>query len=306
MGTLWWKPVLDTQAMKRNPDIRGFRTKTRNCWKTCKRRNPRRSACSMVNFKKGRSAGSFLVSCSHGGEVWEHGDASLHVFDGLIKKGTYKMRATDKRHKSGAPIKEQEFKAQQGHKALRTAMAHVKSAITVAQGLGHLDSEHAYDLKPKGYISLNKKSDIQPRFIKEKGYKKPQNSLSFPMTEQRKAVKMKLLDQLTGYLGLTMLDPDCLLPLEACDLLSYVVLETSFYTNKQFKAYSHWVCVSSIGYQNDEIKIYDSLYNNVISNEVEQQIECMLGGAPFRMMVASVQQPQNGSNCGIFAIAFAT
>eukprot|EP00794_Sanderia_malayensis_P004485 gene4485-5080_t len=33
------------------------------------------------------------------------------------------------------------------------------------------------------------------------------------------------------------LDPECLLPLEACDLLSYVVLETSFYTNKQFKAY---------------------------------------------------------------------
>ena len=33
------------------------------------------------------------------------------------------------------------------------------------------------------------------------------------------------------------LDPECLLPLEAFDLLSYVVLDTSFYTNQQFKAY---------------------------------------------------------------------
>ena len=80
--------------------------------------------------------------------------------------------------------------------ALRTAMAHVKSAITVAQGLGRLDNEHAYDLKPKGYIPPNKKFDIQQRFIKtRKAYKKPQNSLSFPTTEQRKDVKMKLADQ---------------------------------------------------------------------------------------------------------------
>jgi len=30
---------------------------------------------------------------------------------------------------------------------------------------------------------------------------------------------------------------DCLRPIEATDLLSYVVLETSFYTKQQFKAY---------------------------------------------------------------------
>ena len=32
-------------------------------------------------------------------------------------------------------------------------------------------------------------------------------------------------------------DPECLPPVEASDLLSYLVLETSFYTNKQFKAF---------------------------------------------------------------------
>ena len=30
--------------------------------------------------------------------------------------------------------------------------------------------------------------------------------------------------------------PDCLHPVEAKDLLSYLVLETSYYTQKQFKA----------------------------------------------------------------------
>ena len=33
------------------------------------------------------------------------------------------------------------------------------------------------------------------------------------------------------------LDPECLPPIEASDLLSYLVLDTSYYTNKQFKAF---------------------------------------------------------------------
>ena len=33
------------------------------------------------------------------------------------------------------------------------------------------------------------------------------------------------------------LDPECLPPIEASDLLSYLVLDTSYYTAKQFKAY---------------------------------------------------------------------
>ena len=32
-------------------------------------------------------------------------------------------------------------------------------------------------------------------------------------------------------------EPDCLPPVEATDLLSYLVLETSYYTQKQFKAF---------------------------------------------------------------------
>ena len=33
------------------------------------------------------------------------------------------------------------------------------------------------------------------------------------------------------------LDPECLPPVEAADLLSFLVLDTSYYTNKQFKAF---------------------------------------------------------------------
>ena len=32
-------------------------------------------------------------------------------------------------------------------------------------------------------------------------------------------------------------DPECFPPIEASDLLSYLVLDTSYYTNKQFKAF---------------------------------------------------------------------
>ena len=45
------------------------------------------------------------------------------------------------------------------------------------------------------------------------------------------------------------LDPECLPPIEASDLLSYLVLDTSYYTNKQFKAYkltTRWCLVSSV------------------------------------------------------------
>ena len=51
------------------------------------------------------------------------------------------------------------------------------------------------------------------------------------------------------------LDPECLPPIEASDLLSYLVLDTSYYTNKQFKAFrslqayklkTGWCLVSSV------------------------------------------------------------
>ena len=51
------------------------------------------------------------------------------------------------------------------------------------------------------------------------------------------------------------LDTECLPPIEASDLLSYLVLDTSYYRNKQFKAFrslqayklkTRWCLVSSV------------------------------------------------------------
>ena len=69
---------------------------------------------------------------------------------------------------------------------------------------------------------------------------------------------------------------------------------------------SHWVCVSSVSCQENEIKIYDSLYNNILSSEAELQVDCMLGGLPYNIIVAAAQQQHNSFDCGVFAIAFAT
>ena len=53
------------------------------------------------------------------------------------------------------------------------------------------------------------------------------------------------------------------------------------------------------------MKLYDSLYNDAITQEIEQQTNDLLGGRLLSLVPASVQQQSNGSDCGIFAIAFA-
>ena len=68
---------------------------------------------------------------------------------------------------------------------------------------------------------------------------------------------------------------------------------------------SHWVCVSSIGCPPGHVKLYDSFYSDAISQEIEQQTNDLLGGRLLSLVRASVQQQSNGSDCGIFAIAFA-
>ena len=68
---------------------------------------------------------------------------------------------------------------------------------------------------------------------------------------------------------------------------------------------SHWVCVSSIGCPPGHVKLYDSFYSDAISQEIELQTNNLLGGRLLSLVPASVQQQSNGSDCGIFAIAFA-
>ena len=69
----------------------------------------------------------------------------------------------------------------------------------------------------------------------------------------------------------------------------------------------HWVCVASVGCGDGTVNLYDSLYHGIIYSEVEDQVIHLVGQANFTgIQVIPVQQQQNGSDCGVFAAAFAT
>eukprot|EP00794_Sanderia_malayensis_P011705 gene11705-12923_t len=79
---------------------------------------------------------------------------------------------------------------------LRTALAHVNSAITVAEGLNRLDYEHSYDIKPKHNYPPNKKFDLQQRFTStKKKHVRPKKSLQQPTMKERRNVKAKLAEE---------------------------------------------------------------------------------------------------------------
>ena len=69
---------------------------------------------------------------------------------------------------------------------------------------------------------------------------------------------------------------------------------------------NHWVCISSIGCQQGIVNVYDSLFNSVINEDIEEQCKNLLGGDFQKLSVVPVQQQNNGSDCGVFSIAYAT
>lgn len=68
---------------------------------------------------------------------------------------------------------------------------------------------------------------------------------------------------------------------------------------------NHWVCISNIGCLPGKVHLYDSLFHDVISQEVEDQTNDLIGGNLVSLDFVSVQQQTNDSDCGVFAIAFA-
>ena len=68
---------------------------------------------------------------------------------------------------------------------------------------------------------------------------------------------------------------------------------------------NHWVCISNIGCLPGKVHLYDSLFHDVISQEIEDQTNDLLGGNLVSLEFVPVQQQTNDSDCGVFAIAFA-
>ena len=69
----------------------------------------------------------------------------------------------------------------------------------------------------------------------------------------------------------------------------------------------HRVCVSTIGCLPGLVNLYDSLFHNIIEDEVEHQVKSLKGEDLFNAMtIVPVQQQNNGSDCCVFAAAFAT
>ena len=73
----------------------------------------------------------------------------------------------------------------------------------------------------------------------------------------------------------------------------------------------HWICVSSV----DPSKInnrFHSVYDSLAGSHVSSEAQSVIAGYSFckepslQLTVASVQQQNNGVDCGVFAIAFAT
>lgn len=54
-----------------------------------------------------------------------------------------------------------------------------------------------------------------------------------------------------------------------------------------------------------KVHLYGSLFHDVISQEIEDQTNDLLGGDMVSLEFVPVQQQTNDSDCGVFAIAFA-
>ena len=69
---------------------------------------------------------------------------------------------------------------------------------------------------------------------------------------------------------------------------------------------NHWVCVSSVNCAPGYVNLMDSLANPVISQEITDLVKDLLGPRYAGIHQLTVQQQRNDSDCGVFAIAFAT
>ena len=69
----------------------------------------------------------------------------------------------------------------------------------------------------------------------------------------------------------------------------------------------HWACISTIGCQTGTIKVFDSLYrkpNSILLDHAFRMVVCPQDTVTF--LNEKVESQLGSSNCGLFALAFAT
>ena len=70
----------------------------------------------------------------------------------------------------------------------------------------------------------------------------------------------------------------------------------------------HWITISNIGCQDGVVNVYDSMPNCDIPRRTKEQLAAILFWKKnhFRLQFQAVQEQRGGSDCGLFAVAFAT
>ena len=84
-------------------------------------------------------------------------------------------------------------------------------------------------------------------------------------------------------------------------------VESSEFTQVLHNGHGHWLTISTIGAQEAELLVYDSLYPS-ISSSVKRQIAALLATDHDEITLRhmNVQMQSSTYDCGLFAIAFAT
>jgi hypothetical protein len=71
----------------------------------------------------------------------------------------------------------------------------------------------------------------------------------------------------------------------------------------------HWVCVSNVTRRSSSVNLSDSMFYGSIATSIKEQIASMLhevDNDEIEILVQPVQQQTNSTDCGVFALAFAT
>ena len=71
---------------------------------------------------------------------------------------------------------------------------------------------------------------------------------------------------------------------------------------------THWITISNIGCKPGIVNIYDSIPNNSLSSRTKEQIAAILftDKTHITLQFKQVQMQHGTSDCGVFAVAFAT